>query len=200
VLTGGVLLRQENSANAVVACCRQGDAGRGAFLAQEGIRDLHQNAGAVTGKRVGAHGATVGQVFKDFQALADDFMRLAPFNIGHEADTTGVVFVGGVVQALSGRQHAVHHGENPVVFVFAVSPVPALWPRGEHKINKLQQVATWFRCRQTAARRCVGRGQKAEQYSAAWPVVQFSGVCISLLFQGHAIVPSVGAVTLSVPA
>jgi hypothetical protein len=65
----GVLLRQEDHADAVFAGRRQRDALLGHFFAVQGIGQLHQDAGAVAHELVGAHGAPVVQVFKDLQAL-----------------------------------------------------------------------------------------------------------------------------------
>src|SRR5690554_2117014 len=42
------------------------------------------------------------QVFQDFQALLNDGVAATPFNMGDEADPTGVMFVGRVVEALTG--------------------------------------------------------------------------------------------------
>ena len=42
------------------------------LLAEELVRDLDQDAGAVAGQRVGADRAAVGQVLQDQQALLDD--------------------------------------------------------------------------------------------------------------------------------
>ena len=57
--------RHEHVADGVVAGLRQRDAERRAHLLQEFMRDLHEDARAVAGKRVGADRAAMGQVFED---------------------------------------------------------------------------------------------------------------------------------------
>jgi len=42
----------------------------------------------------------VGQIIKDGQALADDFMAGGIFDIGNEADAAGIVLMARVVQPL----------------------------------------------------------------------------------------------------
>jgi hypothetical protein len=70
---------------------------------------LHQDAGAVTGQRVGPDSTAVRQVLQYAQALPDDFMALASLEVGDKPDTTGIVFVGRVIQALSRWQCSMLH-------------------------------------------------------------------------------------------
>jgi len=98
--TRGVFLRQEDHAHAVFAGRRQRDALRGHLGAVELVRDLDQDAGAVAHQLVGTDGAAVIQVLQDLEALLDDAMCLLALDVGHEADTAGVVFVLRVVEAL----------------------------------------------------------------------------------------------------
>ena len=49
-----LVARHEHVADGVVAGLRQLDLERRADLLQEGVRNLHQDAGAVAGERVGA--------------------------------------------------------------------------------------------------------------------------------------------------
>ena len=79
---------------------RQGDALPGHLLAEELVRDLDQDPGAVAGQRVGAGGAPMGEVLEDLEALLDDGVALLALECGDEADAAGIVLVGGVVQAL----------------------------------------------------------------------------------------------------
>ena len=74
-------------------------------LAQERVRRLDQDAGAVAGVDLAAAGAAVLQVLQDLQRLAHDGVRLAPFDVDDEADAAGVVLVRG-----SYRPCAVHGG------------------------------------------------------------------------------------------
>jgi hypothetical protein len=96
---------------------------------------LHQDTGTVTGKRIGADGATVGQVLEYAQALLDDFVACAALDVGDEADATGK----SICYIIFGRS---------------------------------------FDCPATTG------SQKAGQYSAAGPVVQFGGACFSFLISG----------------
>jgi hypothetical protein len=72
---------------------------------------LHQDPGTVTGQWVGPDGTAVRQVLQYAQALPDDFMALASLHVGDKPDTTGIVFVCRVIQALSGWQCSVLHLE-----------------------------------------------------------------------------------------
>ena len=61
--------------------------------------DLDQYAGAVARLDLGARGATVGQALEDGEAAVDDVVIGSPVQIGHHADTAGVVLVSRVVEA-----------------------------------------------------------------------------------------------------
>ena len=54
---------------------------------------------AVSGRSVSADGAAVHQVVQDDEGLGDDSVGSRLVEIGHEADATGVVLEGGVVEA-----------------------------------------------------------------------------------------------------
>ena len=98
--------------DAVFAQRRQLDALLAHFLAEEPVRNLDQDAGAVAGQRVGADGAAMGEVLQDQQPLLDDGVALRALDVRDEADATGVVFPVGVVQALLAGQHRVRHGRS----------------------------------------------------------------------------------------
>ena len=72
--------------------------------AEEAVRDLDQDARAVTGVRLGARGTTVLEVDQRGDGLLDDVARLAAVHVDDEGDATGVVLVGGVVQAVAARR------------------------------------------------------------------------------------------------
>ena len=55
------------------------------------MRQLHQDAGAVTRSRIAAAGAAMGQVVQHTQALLDDLVGLLAFDICYEANAAGVV-------------------------------------------------------------------------------------------------------------
>ena len=71
---------------------------------EKGVRNLDQNARAVAGLRIAAAGAAVRQVDQDLDALEDDVVRFAPFDVGDEADAAGVVLMLRIVEALRRRQ------------------------------------------------------------------------------------------------
>ena len=115
-LTGnaaGAFLRQEAHADTVFASRRQGHALLGHFFAEEGVRQLYENAGTVAHQRICAYGTPVIQVFQDQQALFDDGVSLLAFDMGNEPHAAGVVFVSGVVQTLLLRYcllyYRIHH-------------------------------------------------------------------------------------------
>ena len=108
----GVLLGQEDHAHAVLAGGRQRDAhatigsltGRRHLGAVELVRDLDQDAGAVTHQGVRAHRAAMVQVLQDLQALLHDGVRLVALDVRHEAHAAGVMLLAGVVQAVFLRE------------------------------------------------------------------------------------------------
>jgi hypothetical protein len=110
-LRGGAILWQEHHADAVVADGRQGNAQRGELGAQESVGNLDQDAGAVAGQRIGAHGAAVLEVAQNLQALTHDVVRLHALAMDDEADTAAVMLVPGVVQTLA-RRHG-HRATTP---------------------------------------------------------------------------------------
>ncbi len=100
----GMLLRQEDHADAVFACRRQVHALARHLFAVVLVGNLQQDARAVPHQRVGADRAPVVEVVQDAQALLDDLVALLALDVRHEADAARVVLVARVVQALGGRQ------------------------------------------------------------------------------------------------
>ncbi len=72
--TRSILCRSDGScgmkmnADRVVAGRGQGDALLGHLLDEEGVRDLHHDAGAVAHQRIGAHGAAMLEVLENIEA------------------------------------------------------------------------------------------------------------------------------------
>lgn len=64
-------------------------------LAEEGVRDLEQDARAVAGVGLGACGAAVLKIPQDGQRLFYQLMAGNTGEGGHEPDAAGVVFVTG---------------------------------------------------------------------------------------------------------
>ena len=87
----------------VVAGLRQLEADLGRLAREEGVRDLHQDAGAVAGARVGADGAAMFEVHRMLSRVGDDLMRLLALDVGDEADAAGILFQAEVVQTLGRR-------------------------------------------------------------------------------------------------
>ena len=96
----GLVLREEEHARCEGSGGRQLDVALARGLAEEAIGQLDQDARAVAGLRVAAAGATMLEALEDLDSLADQVVgSLAP-DVRHEADTTGVVLLGRVVEAL----------------------------------------------------------------------------------------------------
>src|SRR6516164_4942115 len=66
------------------------------------MRDLHQDAGAVAGARIGTHSATMFQIAENVERVRNDLMRLLALDIGDEADAAGILFQRDVVEAFGG--------------------------------------------------------------------------------------------------
>ena len=92
-------MRQEDEPGAVVAGRRQREAERRGHLAQKRVRHLHEDAGAVAGRRLAAARAAMQQVDQDAQPLLDNGVRAAALDVDDEADAAGIVLVRRVVQA-----------------------------------------------------------------------------------------------------
>ena len=75
-------------------------------LFEEVVRNLHQDAGAVAGKRVGADGAAMGQVLQDLEAVLDDFVARPGLQVGDEADAAGIVLALRIVESLRRRRQS----------------------------------------------------------------------------------------------
>jgi hypothetical protein len=68
--------------------------------AVEVIGNLDQDSRAVAHQWIGTDGATMVEVLENLQALLDDRMRSAAFDVGNETDPAGVVFKARVVEAM----------------------------------------------------------------------------------------------------
>ena len=92
------VLGHEDMADRVVARIRQLDAEPGGLLLHEGVGNLHQDAGAVPGDRVGADRSAVLEIFEDAQRILDQLVRGAALEIGDKADAAGVVFAPRIIE------------------------------------------------------------------------------------------------------
>ncbi len=98
------LLREEHHADAVLPDGRQRDAELAARAAQEGVRQLDQDARAVALQRIGAGRAPMREIFEDRQRVADDGVILATLDVRDEPETAGVVLIGRIVEPLPDRR------------------------------------------------------------------------------------------------
>ena len=101
------LARHEQRADRVVAGLRQLEADLRGLALEEGVRNLHQNAGAVAGARIGANRATMLEIAQNVERVGDDLVRLLALDVGDEADAAGILFQAGIVETLGGRTPAV---------------------------------------------------------------------------------------------
>src|SRR5207253_706693 len=98
---------KKGHSNRVLAGSRQREAERFALAREKFVRDLNQQAGAVTSLRIAATGAAVGEIDKDLNSLLNDLMAFLAANACHKTDATGVVLVRRVVKTLRRRQTVV---------------------------------------------------------------------------------------------
>src|ERR1035441_2145844 len=72
-------------------------------MREECVRNLHQDAGAVAGARIGADRAAMFEIAENADRVRDDLMRLLALDIGDEADAAGILLQRQVVKAFGGR-------------------------------------------------------------------------------------------------
>ena len=89
-------MRQEDQAAAVGAGLRQRERRR---LAQEPVRHLDQDAGAVAGVRIGPARAAMFEVDEELECRADYRMGACALDVGHEANAARIVFFTGPIEA-----------------------------------------------------------------------------------------------------
>jgi hypothetical protein len=68
--------------------------------AEEGVRNLNEDARAVTGVHLGASRTSVIHVAKRSETVSDDLMAALALHVNDEVDAAGVVFESGVVETL----------------------------------------------------------------------------------------------------
>ena len=96
-LATGNRLRQEHIAHSIVTNWRQTQTLLSTFRAQECIRQLNQNPGAIAEHGVITCSATVLEVFQDQQTLLDDIVTLLILNVRNKTDAAGIAFVHRVI-------------------------------------------------------------------------------------------------------
>ena len=112
-----LLFGQEDHAHTVFA--RRGELHTlfGHLFTVQSVWDLNQNTSTVAHQFVGTHSTAVIQVLKDLQGLRDHVVTFVTFDVRHKTHTTGVVFLIGVVQTLTGEflsLVSLVHGANPL--------------------------------------------------------------------------------------
>src|SRR5690606_25272258 len=80
------------------------------LLAQEAIRHLDQDAGAVPGLGIAAAGPAVLEPLEHLDALVDQLVRLLAADVRHEPDAAGVSLLRRIVESLAGRKSVTGHG------------------------------------------------------------------------------------------
>ena len=100
---------RKHCADRVVAGSGQRDAQLRALAQEEGVRQLHEDAGAVAGVLLRAARTAVVEVDEHVDALPDDVVASDVVEVGHEADTACVVLEAWVVESLL-RLRVVHGG------------------------------------------------------------------------------------------
>ena len=99
-----VVVRHEQLADGVVAGLRQREARFLRDAREKLVRDLHQNAGAVAGARIGADRAAMFEIDQDRQRVFDDLVRLAALDVGDESDAARILVERGIVEPTGGRR------------------------------------------------------------------------------------------------
>ena len=127
--------RKERHAHSVFPRGRERETAFGALAGEELVRDLNQHAGAVAGFRIAAASAAVGQVDQNLYALDNDVVRFLALDIGDEADTAGVAFLGRVIETLwlgqaARRNGVIHKLSRCHPRLLEGNPVAAGWSLG----------------------------------------------------------------------
>ena len=94
-----LVLREEQHGHAVVPLVREDLPALLRLLAEEAVRDLEQDAGAVARVALEARAAAVLEVHQDREGVVEDAVAARAVKVGERADTAGVVLELGPVQA-----------------------------------------------------------------------------------------------------
>jgi hypothetical protein len=96
--------RQKGHAHGVLAGRGQFNSEGCALAGKKLVRNLNQDAGAVTSFGIAAAGAAMREIYQDLDSLLDDLVALFAANAGDKAHSTSIVLVRRVVETLRGRQ------------------------------------------------------------------------------------------------
>src|ERR1700739_2552994 len=83
---------------------RQNEAKLFALAGKELVRNLDQDAGAVSGFWIGAAGSAMRQILQNLDSLANDLVAFMAADAGDKPDSACVVLVRGIVKSLGRRQ------------------------------------------------------------------------------------------------
>ncbi len=93
LVAGCFLAWEEHQSGAVAALGRQLHAELLRLGAEESVRHLNQDAGAVAGVDLAAAGAAVQQIDQELERVPNDRMRTLPLDVHDKPDATGVMLV-----------------------------------------------------------------------------------------------------------
>ena len=97
---GGIVLGQEYHPHPVMTRGGEVDAEPRALLAEQPVGDLNEDPGAISGERIGAYRAAMGNVAKEPHPLPDDVVARPVADIHDETDAARIVLMSGVVESL----------------------------------------------------------------------------------------------------
>ena len=92
-----LILREETHGNGIIARLRQIEVLLVSPAADQRVRDLQQNSGAVAQQRIGAHSAAMIEIGENLECLRDDRVRLPALDVGQEPHTAGIVLVARII-------------------------------------------------------------------------------------------------------
>ncbi len=92
-----LLDRKKGHAHAIGAGAREFEAKGFALAHEEIVRNLNQDAGAITGFGIASAGAPMSEVGKNLDSFEDDVVTLVAAHAGDESDTAGIMLVGRIV-------------------------------------------------------------------------------------------------------
>ena len=111
------------------------------LLGEELVRDLHQDAGAVAGARIGADRAAMLEVAQDGERVLDQLVRLAALDVGDEADAAGILLERRIVEALRLlRSSSARSKSSALIFVLRLS---AHLPRPQRLMASRRRAHRW---------------------------------------------------------
>jgi len=90
---------QEHHADTILTRLREVDSLFKQFWSKEPVRYLEQHSGTITRQGISTNRTPMGEVGEHGQALIDNLVRLAAFDVGDESYATRVVVESSVIEA-----------------------------------------------------------------------------------------------------